>query len=724
MSISLLAPAAVSCAQTGSWLEVRTPSFTIVTNSTEKDGRRTAQQFEQMRSVLRRVFPAADLDTPTPIMVMAVSDKRNLQALEPTEYLAKGQISIAGLFLASAERNYVLLWLAGSGRHPYAPIYHEYTHFVTSRTGQWMPLWLTEGLAQYYENTEILDNEVRLGEGIPGTLELLQHNALLPLPTLFSVDHHSPYYHEEDKASVFYAESWVLTHYLKTKDAKENTHLIDDYLALLRGNVDPVAAATQAFGDLDQLQTELRKYIVSDDHAYLPIDGSTGVDESSFMVRALSQVEADTMRADFLAHDHREADARKLLESILHDDPANVLALQTMGFAAFEQHNFDEARRWCEQAIKADGQSFFAQYCFGVATLQKGMTDAAAQASIESSLRTVIRLNPSFALGYDALGMSYALRGKRLDEAYQLLQTAVQLDPGTVEIRIDEAQVLMHMNRDKEAADVLDLALKMSHTPEQTAAVEMMQQTLRKFVAARAKAALGEDVITPRAAAGGQYPPGNPAASEARAIYSPQPDYTDEARQAKLQGVCVVSFIIGVDGKTSNIAVVKKLGMGLDQKAIEAVSKWRFEPSRKNGRPIPTHLTLSLTFKLVGEGNQKFFELSENARTGDPAAEFELAQAFLQGRGIPKDETQGLALLERAAQDGQPQAQFQMGERTYGDGNNSENYVAAYVWYALAQRGGIENAGNRVIDLEARMTQEQLSEARKRVESSTVPLFK
>src|SRR5205085_3851283 len=171
-------------------------------------------------------------------------------------------------------------------------------HFVTSRTGDWMPLSLTEGLAQFYENTEVLENEVRIGLGIAGSLELLQRNQLLPLPTLLTVDLHSPYYHEENSASVFYAESWALTHYLKTKDVHDGTHVIDDYVALVNKKVDPIAAATQAFGDLDQLKSELHKYIVNGNYSYLPMDGSIVVDDASFTVRTMSKAESDTVRAD------------------------------------------------------------------------------------------------------------------------------------------------------------------------------------------------------------------------------------------------------------------------------------------------------------------------------------------------------------------------------------------------------------------------------------------
>jgi len=80
-----------------------------------------------------------------------------------------------------------------------------------------------------------------------------------------------------------------------------------------------------------------------------------------------------------------------------------------------------------------------------------------------------------------------------------------------------------------------------------------------------------------------------------------------------------------------------------------------------------------------------------------------------------------MALLERSARSGYAQAQFQMGERSYGDGNAAENYVTAYVWYTQAQRSGSDQAEAKVTELESRMTPDQIAEARKRVEISVAP---
>jgi TonB family protein len=699
--------------QTDSWMQVRTPHFLIVSNAPEKDARHAARQFEGMRAVFQRVFPDADLNTVEPMLVLAVQDKRALQALEPEVYLGKGQLNLIGLFLPAPEKNYVLILLNAPGTHPYAAIYHEYAHFVFSRTHQWMPLWLTEGIAEFYQNTEILDDRVRIGKGDPYLQTVIDRTALLPLSTLFAIDHHSPYYHENDKSSIFYAESWALTHYLKDKDDADGTTHLSDFLDLLQKSVDPTTAAAQAFGDLDQLELEFRKHAVSGQYAVTEISGSTDVDDSSFIVQPLSQTQADTARADFLAHVDRLSDARTLLQGVLHDDPSSVRAREILGYVAHRESKYDESRKWCQEAIHLDEQSFVAHFCFAVASISKGTPDKASQAAVEQSLRTAIQLNSSFALPYEALAMFFAQRGTNLTEANDLIQAAVQLLPGAPEIRVDQAQILAAQGKDADALAVLDLALKMTHTPEQTAAVENIQQTLRKFAAARKQAGSKNAIVlghvTNPHAGSTETPP--------KAIYSPQVEYTDQARDAKLEGICTVSLVVGIDGKPSNVVVVKKLGMGLDERAVEAVSHWKFEPGRRDGKPVISRLKLDLQFRLFGADTQKFFDLSEKANAGDANAEFELANAFFQGHDIPKDETKGMALLERAARSGNAQAQFQMAERAYGDGNNPDNYVDAYFWYTVAQRSGAGEADAKVTELESRMTPDQLSEARKRLES-------
>ena len=78
----------------------------------------------------------------------------------------------------------------------------------------------------------------------------------------------------------------------------------------------------------------------------------------------------------------------------------------------------------------------------------------------------------------------------------------------------------------------------------------------------------------------------------------PDPEYTEQARDAKLQGMCVVGLIVGADGKPRDLRVIRKLGMGLDEKAMLAVSHWTFEPATRDGIAVPVQISVQVSFKL------------------------------------------------------------------------------------------------------------------------------
>jgi TonB family protein len=292
----------------------------------------------------------------------------------------------------------------------------------------------------------------------------------------------------------------------------------------------------------------------------------------------------------------------------------------------------------------------------------------------------VIRLNPNFSPGYDALATVMGMRGKNFSEAETYMEKAVSLEPGDIAARINQANLLVRMNRDRDAIEKLEFALKLAHTPEDVAAVENLLQSSKRFEAERAKMQK-KLASVPIAPVGG--PSNAPGVTMPRAIHTVPVEYTEEARNAKRQGICGLSLVVGADGKPSNIVVINKLGMGLDQKAIDAVRQWTFEPARRNGRPIPSRLMLNVSFSLYGTENDKFIELSEKAKQG-----------------------------------GHPQAQFELAERIYGDGTNSANYVEAYVWYARSQRGDYAASEAKISELESRMTEEQLAEARNKLASA------
>jgi periplasmic protein TonB len=93
--------------------------------------------------------------------------------------------------------------------------------------------------------------------------------------------------------------------------------------------------------------------------------------------------------------------------------------------------------------------------------------------------------------------------------------------------------------------------------------------------------------------------PYQPGSTQASCAYCPDPQYTDEARQAKLQGTVTLQVLVGADGRAAQIRLVRGIGLGLDERAVQSVRSWKFIPARDAGhRPVPSWVTIEAIFRL------------------------------------------------------------------------------------------------------------------------------
>jgi periplasmic protein TonB len=97
---------------------------------------------------------------------------------------------------------------------------------------------------------------------------------------------------------------------------------------------------------------------------------------------------------------------------------------------------------------------------------------------------------------------------------------------------------------------------------------------------------------------GGAYKIGG-GVSPPTVLFKVEPEYSEEARKAKFQGTVVLFVVVDEHGNPRDLKVVRPLGLGLDQKAIEAVEKWKFSPGKKDGKPVPVQATIEVNFRLL-----------------------------------------------------------------------------------------------------------------------------
>jgi TonB family protein len=470
------------------WIELRSPNFVVVTNASEKQARRVAYQFELVRAVFQEFFRISGPSKDQPLIIVAAKDEDTLKTLLPEYWSKKGSMHPAGIYFAGPEKNYVGLRLDvsmnQSAYEPYEPVYHEYVHYLTRRLTSRMPLWLVEGLAEFYGNLRIESKKVYVGAPSTSNLMLLRQKVPMPLSTLFDVNASSPYYHEENKASIFYAESWALTHYLIARDLRENTQKVNDFLAVLGQNVTPADAARRTIGDPASLDGPLSRYIHNFTFVAARMEAPASVDESGFVAQSISEAESLAVRADFMVHDRHYSEAQAMLEESLKLDPKLAAACESMGFLYFQQGKTAEAGKWYSEAIALNAQSYFANYFYAL-NLLKGKPGDDWAAKAETSLRTALKINPDFAAAYNALAYLLALATpiQKPEEAYTMALHAAQLEPGNVHYRITGVQVLERLGRGEDAIRVAHLAVSMSKTSQEEAEASAALSSAQQFQA-------------------------------------------------------------------------------------------------------------------------------------------------------------------------------------------------------------------------------------------------
>ena len=294
-------------------------------------------------------------------------------------------------------------------------------------------------------------------------------NRLIPLPVLFAVDHNSPYYHEENKGSIFYAESWALVHYLEItsqqtiRTASAPTQSCSSRSRIRSPPPPPHSAISASCRESSNVHPREQLSLLP--HAQ-PASSRCGV------VRNLDRFRnrRRCRRADFLAYNGRTAEAHTLLDAVLKQDPNNAVACETLGYMALQTHDMEGARKWLTQAVKLDSHSYLAHYYYAaMAMSEDGLKNARA---IEASLKTAIKLNPAFAPSYDRLASLYHMQNEHLEDAHMLELQAMELDPANIFYRINTAHLLAALQRDNDALRVLDTARPFAQNSSQTAIID------------------------------------------------------------------------------------------------------------------------------------------------------------------------------------------------------------------------------------------------------------
>jgi tetratricopeptide (TPR) repeat protein len=459
--LAVLAVLAVSPSLAGAspWVLVQSRNFTLVGDSGEKSLHDVALRFEQFRSALARIFPKAQLTAPAPTVVVVFGSRKAYEPFKP-RYRNKA-VDVRGYFVQGQDVNYVTL-TTDTADEDFRVVCHEYTHFVIGNQMSSVPAWLNEGLAEFY-STFALKGDAKgafIGRVIPHHILALRER-FIPLDELMGVDHKSPLYNEGDRRTIFYAESWALTHYLLIELADGATR-INRYLSAIAGGEAADRAFAAAFGALPRdFEKQLRAYVGRRVYQSMEFTFTDRVEaDRGAAGRALTEAESEAWKGDLLLHIDRVDEARSRLETALALDANVARAHLSFGMLSLRQENDAAAWMHLQRAVSLEPDNYAAQYAYGISILRyrDQQPDAADRPPVETAraaLATAVRLQPDSTEALAWLGYADLLSGAHLDEARASLQRAVTLAPGRADYAFRLAEICARQQDYVEARHLL-----------------------------------------------------------------------------------------------------------------------------------------------------------------------------------------------------------------------------------------------------------------------------
>jgi hypothetical protein len=324
------------------WIYASSPHFEVFTTANARRARDTLHLFEQMRA-----FFASHLGLTPPdgrlVRLIAFSNEEEFRPYRIND-------AAGAYYRPGADRDYIVTQALGAGAE--AVLVHEYVHLLLARSGGRYPVWLNEGLAEYFATLETSAGLATIGRAPESRWRALRWASLLSLDRLFAVTRDSPEYTSENPARVFYAQSWALTHLLLTDAAYRAG--ADRVLSMVRAGTPSASAMTAVYGkSVAEVLADLADYIRADRFVTRTVEFTPAVVGELALTRSVSSFDAALVMANLLAagREHR-AQARAAFEALARQQPDRVALLEAHGAFELSMNRPAQARPLLARAVE------------------------------------------------------------------------------------------------------------------------------------------------------------------------------------------------------------------------------------------------------------------------------------------------------------------------------------------------------------------------------------
>jgi tetratricopeptide (TPR) repeat protein len=472
------------------WLEIHSTHFTVVTDAGEKRGKEVALRFEQMRAVFAILLMKERLNEPLPLTILAFKNDRDYYKSAP---LRQGQpIGVPGFFLPGEDQNFVVLNLFEE--ESWRAVAHDLAHLWLNYNYPPVQGWFDEGMAEYFGAIRVDDKKYEIGgdpelqsaftedllqnqtqlRNLPKSLtELLGGQVWLTLPDLLTMKHDTSTYAESTHRTLFYAQSWMVMHYLLHEKKLPET---GTYFDLVQNQHLPVEEAIQkAFGvTATQFDQAVKDYFHSLTPLFVALDASkqagplrnapqvyqfsvpVGPNDSVITAKAMRESDAGALEAEVKTRipDRRDAGLLELKALASAPDPTspkattrndkagkqtdtlvtaegNEVAHRALAWDHLQRAEFDAAAEELGDAVALSPGDMWIRYYLSVLKYRVSQTkhaDIQGLPNMMQDLRAVLDWYPEFANAYDLMAMA-RLEGGGPVAAMQAEHAAIQLSP-------------------------------------------------------------------------------------------------------------------------------------------------------------------------------------------------------------------------------------------------------------------------------------------------------
>jgi hypothetical protein len=472
------------------WARMDTANFIVIGAIGEPRLRAIGGQFEGFREALTHLMSSSVTRTAVPNVVIAFPDQKAFQPFKPV-YQGK-PVEVGGLFMPRRDVNYILVGPETSS-DALRPVFHEYAHVVVNTIAPELPVWLNEGLAEYYSTFQLTSDgrTFTFGRTIATHVAALSGQTWMPLKDVLATTGESPHYNEGSRRGMFYAEAWLLVHMLQLGQPNR-IPAFAAYLRELANGTPPETAWGHQF-DTEAMDkalhayanhpaTALRTYAVTDEIARAPA-----------VVVPLPPQDLETTLGEVLTAQGKKDLAAARFASALALQPDAARA--TVGKA----HASDQTPRPAS-SIGAPGD-WFGDYMIGATLLEHSETlDRPSLDLARAALGRVVVARPELPNAY----VLFAMASDKVDAdpktAVDALTKAHVAVPARDDYTITLAHALIRTGAFAQARSVLGSVIAHPHLPgARDLALKAMEQVAAAEQDATTRAAVAEPAPAPDA---------------------------------------------------------------------------------------------------------------------------------------------------------------------------------------------------------------------------------